>query len=67
MNGLVKKCTKEVCGMRPMGGQRRKSSECWNEENGVAVVKTSRAFDKRLNTRQLENHMTGTMYTNKNL
>ena len=29
------KCTNDVCGMRRVGGQRRKGSEWWNEEVGT--------------------------------
>ena len=31
---IVMECTSDVCGMRRVGGQRRKGSECWNEEVG---------------------------------
>ena len=34
---MVMKCTNDVCGMRRVGGQRRKGSEWWNEEVGRAV------------------------------
>ena len=36
---MVMQCTNEVCGMRRVGGQRRKGSEWWNEEVGRAVAK----------------------------
>ena len=35
---IVKECTNEVCGMRRVGGQRRKGSELWSEEVGLAVA-----------------------------
>ena len=28
---IVTECTNDVCGMRRVGGQRRKGSEWWNE------------------------------------
>ena len=31
-------CTNDVCGMRRVGGQRRKGSEWWNEEVGRAMA-----------------------------
>ena len=31
---IVKECTNDVCGMRRVGGQRRKGSEWWNAEVG---------------------------------
>ena len=27
-------CTNDICGMRHVGGQKRKGSEWWNEEMG---------------------------------
>ena len=33
---IVMECTNDVCGMRRVGGQRRKRSEWWNEEVGRA-------------------------------
>ena len=33
----------EVCGMRCVGGQRRKGSEWWSEEVGLAVIEKRRA------------------------
>ena len=41
---IVMECTNVVCGMRRVGGQRRKGSEWWNEEVGRAVAKKNRAF-----------------------
>ena len=38
---MVMKCTNEICGMRRVGGQRRKGSEWWNEEVGRAVAEKS--------------------------
>ena len=35
---IVMECTNEGCGMRRVGGQRRKLSEWWNEEVGRAVA-----------------------------
>ena len=40
------KCTYDVCGMRRVGGQRRKGSEWWNEEVGRAVAGKRRAFEE---------------------
>ena len=37
-------CTNDVCGMRLVGGQRRKRSEWWNEEVGRAVAEKRRAL-----------------------
>ena len=36
-------CTNDVCGMRCVGGQRRKGSEWWNEEVGRTVTEKRRA------------------------
>ena len=36
--------TKDVCGMRRVGGQRRKGIEWWNEQVGMAVAKNRRAL-----------------------
>ena len=36
---IVMECTNDVCGMRCVGGQRRKGSEWSNEEVGRAVAK----------------------------
>ena len=41
---MVMACANDVCGMRRVGGQRRKGSEWWNEEVGRAVVEKIRAF-----------------------
>ena len=35
---IVLECTNDVCGMRRVGGQRRKGSKWWNEEVGRAVA-----------------------------
>ena len=40
------KCTNDLCGMRRVGGQRRKGSEWWNKEVGRAVAETRRAFEE---------------------
>ena len=45
------KRTNDVCGMRPVGGQRRKGSEWWNEEVGRAVAEKRRAFKEWLQRR----------------
>ena len=34
---MVLECTNVICGMRRVGGQRRKGSEWWNEEVGRAI------------------------------
>ena len=39
--------TNDVCGMRRVGGQRRKGSEWWNEV-GMAVAEKRRAFEESL-------------------
>ena len=44
-------CTNDICGMRHVGGQRRKGSEWWNEEVGRAVAEKRRAFEKWLQRR----------------
>ena len=44
-------CTNDVCGMRRVGGQRRKGSEGWNEEVGRTVAENRRAFDEWLQRR----------------
>ena len=43
---MVMECTNDVCGMRPVGGQRRKGSEWWNEEVGRAVAEKRRVFEE---------------------
>ena len=48
---MVMECTNDVCGMRRVGGQRRKGSEWWNEEVGRAVAKKRRAFEEWLQRR----------------
>ena len=42
---IVMECTNDVCGMRRVGGKRRKGSEWWNEEAGRAVAEKRRAFE----------------------
>ena len=48
---IVMECTNEVCGMRRVGGQRRKGSDWWNEEVGRAVAEKRRAFEEWLQRR----------------
>ena len=48
---MVMECTNDVCGMRRVGGQRRKGSEWRNEEVGKAVAEKSRAFEEWLKRR----------------
>ena len=43
---IVMERTNDVCGMRRVGGQRRKRSECWNEEVGRAVAEKRRDFEE---------------------
>ena len=42
--------------MRRVGGQRRKGSECWNEEVGRAVAEKRRAFEEWLQRRDRLNY-----------
>ena len=49
-SGKSSECTNDVCGMRRVGGQRRKSSEWWNEV-GRAVAEKRRAFEEWLQRR----------------
>ena len=44
-------CTNDVCGMRRVGGQRRKGSEWCNEEVGSDVAEKRRAFEEWLQRR----------------
>ena len=44
-------CTNDECGMRCVGGQKRKGSEWWNEEVGRAVAEKRRAFEEWLQRR----------------
>ena len=37
---IVMECTNDVCGLRRVGGQRRKGSEWSNEEVGRAVAES---------------------------
>ena len=48
---IVMECTNDVCGMRRVGGQRRKGSEWWNEEVSSAVAEKRRAFEEWLHRR----------------
>ena len=48
---MVMERTNDVCGMRRVGGQRRKGSEWWNEEVGKAVTEKRRAFEEWLQRR----------------
>ena len=50
---MVMECTNCVCGMRRVGGQRRKESEWWNEEVGRAVAEKRRAFEEWLQRRDM--------------
>ena len=43
---IVMECTNDVCGMRRVGGQRRKGTEWWNEEVCRAVAEKRRAFEE---------------------
>ena len=43
---IVMECTNDVCGMRRVGGQRRKGSKWWNEEVGRADAERRRAFEE---------------------
>ena len=47
---IVMECTNDVCGMRRVGGQRRKGSE-WRNEVGRAVAVKRRAFEEWLQRR----------------
>ena len=44
----VMECTNDVCGMRLVGGQRRKGSEWWNEEVGRTVAENRQSFEEWL-------------------
>ena len=48
---IVMECTNDECGMRRVGGQRRKGSKWWNEDVGRAVAKKRRAFEEWLQRR----------------
>ena len=47
---MVMECTNDVCGMRRVGGPRRKWSEWWNEV-GRAVAEKRKAFEEWLQRR----------------
>ena len=47
-NGSVMKCAREVCGMRRVGGGRRKGSEWWNDEVSEAVAAKRGAYEEWL-------------------
>ena len=53
---IVIECTNDVCGMRRVGGQRRKESEWWNEEVGRAVAEQRRAFEEWLQRRDVDTY-----------
>ena len=44
----VLRCAKEVCGMKKIGGRRRKGSEWWNDEMNQVVAEKRRAFESWL-------------------
>ena len=44
-------CTNDVCGVRRVGGQRRKGSEWWSEEVGVVMAEKRRASEEWLQRR----------------
>ena len=48
---IAMECTNDVCGMRRVGGPRKKRSEWWNEEVGRAVAEKRRAFEEWLQGR----------------
>ena len=48
---MVMECTNDVCGMRRVGGQRRKRCEWWNEKEGRAVAEKRRTFEEWLQRR----------------
>ena len=50
---MVMECTNDVCGMRRVGGQRRKGSAWWNEEVNRAVAEKRRAFEEWLQRRDM--------------
>ena len=51
LRDMVMECTNDVCGMRRVGGQRRKGSEWWNEEVRRAVDEKRKAFEEWLQKR----------------
>ena len=53
---IVMEFTNDVCGMRRVGGQRRKGSERWNEEVGSAVAEKRRAFEGWLQRRDRDTY-----------
>ena len=53
---MVMECTNDICGMRCVGGQRRKGSEWWNEEVSRAVAEKRRAFEDWLQRRDRVTH-----------
>ena len=44
----ILKCAMNVCGVRKVGGNRRKGSEWWNEEVEAAVLEKRRAYEEWL-------------------
>ena len=53
---IMKGCTNVVCGMRCVGGQRRKGNEWWSEEVGLAVAEKRRAFEEWLQRRDRDTY-----------
>ena len=45
-------CTNDVCGMRRVGGQRRKGSEWWSVKVWRAVAEKRRAFEELLQRKE---------------
>lgn len=52
----VNQCAREVCGVRYVGGQRRKGSEWWSEEVREAVRGKRVAYEKWLQARDAESY-----------
>ena len=49
---IVKEFTSDVCGMRRVGGQRRKRSEWWSDKVSVVEKEMRRAFEEQLQRRE---------------
>ena len=47
------RCAKNVCGVRRVGGCRRKGCEWWNDEVKLAVSQKSRAFEEWLQAKSV--------------
>ena len=54
---IVKGCTNDICGMRCVGGQRRKGSKWWSAGVVLAVAENRRSFEEWLQRRDRDTYV----------